>query len=334
MNKTRRAKVTACISAAATAFLATAPVRAGPLLINNTGPISDANVLGAINTAIANVESLYSTGNSTGTATLNVDFTFNPGPAGFLGTNAQPFSFYSYGNYIRALTQDSRANPDNTNLRTALANMQYGNSGTMLLTRGQALLLSNYGLGAPRLGSESININSDISNWNFTGTTTSGQYDAIGAIEHELDELLGIGGYSWIGTGYFGATDLLRYSGPFTPSTSGFFTYLSIDGGVTNLVDFNYLPPGDFGDFRPPCGPTQDNIRNNQYIQNAFNCTGSDEVYSTSSPEYVVATAIGWDPASKVAAVSEPSSITLFGGALVGLAAFLLRGKGAGKQKR
>ena len=65
----------------------------------------------------------------------------------------------------------------------------------MAVTYGQALLLSQYGLGTPSLmANDTVNINSNVTTWNFSGTATSGQYDAIGTIEHELDELLGIGG--------------------------------------------------------------------------------------------------------------------------------------------
>ncbi len=303
-----------------------APVQAGPLIINDTGSITDPNVLGAVNTAIANVESLYSTGAGAGAVTLDVDITYLPGPAGFLATSGQPIEPYSYADYVSALTADSRANPDNTDLATAIANLRYGNIGPMRVGYLQALLLANYGLAAPPplVGAEAaINIDSNMAGWNFTDTTASGQYDAVGVIEHELDEMLGIGGLSEVTTGYFSPTDLYRYSAPFTSSASNFFTYLSIDGGVTNLVDLNSESSGDPLDFWPPCGPTPSNLGNNQYIQSAFICTGSDEVYSTRSPEYVAATAIGWDPVSAVTSVPEAPTAMLFGGALAALAASL-----------
>ena len=117
--------------------------------------------------------------------------------------------------------------------------------------------------------------------------------------------------------GRFGPTDLYRYSAPGAPSftTSGTATsYLSIDGGLTNVVDFNQNSGGDYGDFAPPgAGP-------GQLIQNAFNNTGQDEAYTTSSPEFLMEEAIGWDPAAQVV-VPEPGTLALLGTSLLSLAA-------------
>jgi len=306
---------------AAAVLVVAPPAKAGPLTINNVGSVADPGALGAINTAIANIESLYSAGSGSPGVTLNVDFTYNNVGGGNLGSTTQYVYDYSYGSYTNALTADSLANPTNTNLATAVANLGNGNSGSLVeITYGQALLLSNYGLGAPSYhGDGIINLNSGM-NWNFTSTTTSSQYDAVGVLEQELDELLGIGGGgSFIGSGTLGATDLYRYSAPGMASTATSGTYLSINGGVTDLVGFNSNSGGDYGDFAPSCGPTSNNAGNNQYIQNAFNCTGADETYTTSSPEYVALTAIGWNPTAVALAVPEPSSLALFASALFGL---------------
>jgi hypothetical protein len=153
-----------------------------------------------------------------------------------------------------------------------------------------------------------------------------------GGLEHELDEVLGGGGAGStlneilnncttnptdFFCGRFGPTDLYRYSAPGTPSfttTATATAYLSIDGGVTNVVDFNQNLRGDFGDFAPP------GTGAGQLIQNAFNSTGQNEPYTTSSPEFLMEEAIGWDPTAQVAA-PEPGTLALLGTSLLSLAA-------------
>ncbi|MGH7100126.1 MAG: PEP-CTERM sorting domain-containing protein [Stellaceae bacterium] len=68
------------------------------------------------------------------------------------------------------------------------------------------------------------------------------------------------------------------------------------------------------GDFYSSCG-------NGQLIQSAFLCSGLDETYTTNSPEFAMLEAIGWDPVESGDSVPEPSSLALFGGALLGCAA-------------
>lgn len=121
--------------------------------------------------------------------------------------------------------------------------------------------------------------------------------------------------------GKFGPTDLYRYSAPGTPSftTSGTATsYLSIDGGLTDIVDLNQNSGGDYGDFAPP------GTGAGQLIQNAFNSTGQDEAYTTSSPEFLMEEAIGWDSTAEVV-VSEPGTLALLGSSLLGLTALRRR---------
>lgn len=308
------------------ACIATSQAHAGSLTINNVGSVSDASVLNGINTAISSIESLYNTGNGAGDVTLNVNFTYTGAGAGNLASSSQYYYGYSYTEYTNALSANALANPGNINLATAVSHLADGNVAPMAITYGQALLLSQYGLSAPTFyGNSSVNINSNVTNWNFNGTASSSQYDGIGAIQHELNELLGIGGggssLDKCSNGNFfcgrlGSTDLLRYSGAGTPSTSTGGTYLSIDGGTTKLVDFNGVSGGDFGDFAPNCGPTPNNSGNNQYIQNAFNCYGKDEAYTTASPEFVAATAVGWN-SSQQSAVPIPPSLYLLGAGLI-----------------
>ncbi len=300
-----------------------------------TGNVNSAQIEGAIDTAIGTIDGLYSPNN----VSITIDFFYTPGAPGNLLSTNEEFYGYSYSAYTNALKADSAANPSNTNLATAVGNLSKGNdsdgASRMAIAYAQALLLANYGLGAPTfVTNASINIASNQP-FDFTRPVPSNQYDAIGGLEHELDEVLGGGGAGStlneilnncttnptnFFCGKFGPTDLYRYFAPGTPSftTSGTATsYLSIDGGLTNVVDFNQNSGGDYGDFAPPCGTGGGT---GQLIQNAFNCTGPDEAYTTSSPEFQMEEAIGWDSTAQVA-VPEPGTLALFGASLLSLAA-------------
>ncbi len=296
-----------------------------------TGNANAAAIEGAINSAIATIEGLY-----VNPVTIPVTFTYDPDSSGnLLSTNQTEYYEVSYLDYVALLAGDSAANPGNSVLATAIANLKYGNdsngSEDMALTGGLYTMLT----GQNHPGA-SININS-TQNFSFTDPTPSGQYDLIGGLEHELDEVLGGGGggstlnqyyaESCPGTGDFcnlvGPTDLYRYSAPYTPSftTSQAATaYLSVDGGLTPTVDFNQSPSGDYGDFAPSCGT---GTGADQLIQNAFNCTGQDEAYTTSSPEYEMLESIGWDGTAP--SVPEPGTLILCGAglAMVGASRYL-----------
>src|SRR5262249_37629585 len=133
--------------------------------------------------------------------------------------------------------------------------------------------------------------------------------DAVGVLEHELNQVLGGGGAGsqplmFIANGCvgssgaffcskFGPLDLYRYSAPGTPSFSASITatsYLSVDGSATSIVSFNQDSRGDFGDFAPA------GMGAGQLIQNAFNGPGQFEAYTTSSPEFAMMESIGWNP--------------------------------------
>jgi hypothetical protein len=262
----------------------------------------------AINTATSALENLYSN-----SVTIPVTFTYGALANGdLLDDNTDRYYSISYSSYVSLLKADSSANPNNTALALALANLGSGNdsNGTAnMAINGNQLLM---------LGSDSvININS-TQPFSFSRPVGSGNYDAIGGIEHELDEVLGVGGGASTlnecldGNAFFcgkyGSTDLYRYSAPGIPSfttSSTATSYFSINGGVTQIVQANQNSSGDFADFAPRCGTGSGTL---ELIQNAFNCTGQYEAYTRSSPEFTLMEAVGWDP---TAATPEPSPFVL-----------------------
>ena len=187
-----------------------------------TGNGNAAAIEGAINSALGTIDGLYAN-----PVSISVDFTYTAAADGNLLSTAQNFYAVSYGTYVNALSLDASANPQNTVLATALAHLSQGNDASganeLAITGAQAAML---GLGPSLLSNATININSN-QNFAFARPVSSGQYDLIGGLEHELDEVLGGGGAgstlnSIAGscgtdpTGFFcskyGALDLYRYS--------------------------------------------------------------------------------------------------------------------------
>ena len=72
--------------------------------------------------------------------------------------------------------------------------------------------------------------------------------------------------------------------------TSSGTRYFSINGGVTNIVNFNQNPNGDFGDWLSEHCP-----QTHPYVQNAFSCHGQSSDIAATSPEGINLDVIGYD---------------------------------------
>jgi hypothetical protein len=130
--------------------------------------------------------------------------------------------------------------------------------------------------------------------FSFSRPVTVGSFDARSAIEHEMDEVLGLGSglnianpiVSWR------PVDLFSFSAPGTRNVTTTGTrYLSIDGGVTNLIGFNQVTTADLGDWFSSGGCPHATPR----PQDAFACTGQVGDIVAGSPEMVLLDAIGYD---------------------------------------
>ena len=326
MNKKTQLAAAVAVIALAAAAPADALVIQAEYDSSITSNANAAAIENSIQSAIQTMDSLY--GNN---VTQQVTFTYDSGASGDLLSTFQYYNKVSYASYVAALKADSAANPGNTVLSTAIAHLGAGND-----ANGQApvalsdTLLSMLGLGNESSINPVININSNVA-FSFAGTTPANEYDLQAGLEHELDEVLGGGGAgstlayqsqsdsSSYFYGSYGPTDLYRYSAPGIDSWSNSSTaksYLSIDGGVTDIVGFNQNSNGDFGDFGPSCGTGGGSY---ELIQNAFNCKGPQEAYTAASPEATMLEALGWDLAGSNNAVPEPGSLALVGLALGGL---------------
>ncbi len=134
-----------------------------------------------------------------------------------------------------------------------------------------------------------VSLNSSVP-FQFTRPPSADNFDAQRSIEHEMDEIMGLGS-RLPGGGDLQPQDLFSWSAPGTRNlTSSGSRYFSIDGGNTNIVGFNQESDGDFGDWLSgPCP------QENPYVQNAFACTGQFSDVTATSPEGINLDVIGYD---------------------------------------
>jgi fibronectin type III domain protein len=133
-----------------------------------------------------------------------------------------------------------------------------------------------------------VTLNSGVP-FQFTRPPIPNRYDAQRSTEHEMDEILGLGSEADVSN--LQPEDLFSWSSAGHRNiTSSGLRYLSINGGITNIVKFNQDSSGDLGDwFSPPCPQP------NPFVQDAFTCTGQYDDVATTSPEGVALDVIGYD---------------------------------------
>ncbi len=122
-----------------------------------------------------------------------------------------------------------------------------------------------------------------------------GNYDAQKVLQHEINEILGLGSYINIFPSVR-PTDIFSWSSPGTRNlTINGSRYFSIDGGVSKLVDFNQNPAGDLGDWLSGNCPDLD-----PYVQNSSACPGEYADVMDWTPEEIALDIIGYDSTAPV----------------------------------
>ncbi len=256
-------------------------------------------------------------------------------PSGTIGSSRVNFiDGYSLGAVRDALVGAHAVNPRDKTLAKVLASFPTVDPtglDTFFFTTAQAQAIGY-------LPPQSISVNGAIGfksgvTWDFNqiGGISTGAYDFQGVAAHEIGEVLGRL------TGLQGRPsdasllDLLRYSAPGVHSFSGSkAAYFSIDGGVTNLGDFNHSGGGDRSDWATS---TTDS-------QTAYFSTG--RTYTISANDWTQLLALGWgnainpafnfdgtpkspqDTIPSAAQVPEPASWSIV---LIGLAGVYVRSR-------
>jgi len=212
-----------------------------------------------------------------------------------------------YATYVNALKADSKTPNDATALNNLPASALASNV-KVSTALGRALGMNTPGFIASDGTTNKGGIFDGIVTFNSTqpfqfnrtGGITAGNYDAQRAVEHEMDEILGLASVlpSAVGTGSTSAVfpeDLFRYAAPGSislttdPSASAYF---SIDGGVTSTVGFSQDGSGDYGDWLSPSCAAE---AITPLVQYASVCPGTAADVSATSPEGMALDVIGYD---------------------------------------
>src|SRR5450631_578604 len=244
-----------------------------------------------------------------------------------LGESEQYLSTASYSSVRNALLAQNAPGAS-----TLPASAPADNPGQLYISLAEATAL---GL-APNNGSLDGYVGfSSVSNIFSYSTTTApppSEYYFVGVVEHEFSEVMGRVSYL-DSAGAYSPMDLLRYSAPGVHQfTTGAASYFSIDGGATNLDNWNNFQTGnsgDLGDWAPSAG------------NDAFNDNSSPGVINAlTSTDTTLMNALGWGginagvglPNAKVAVGDfngdGKADIAMTGQRLGGIGSYLSNGDG------
>jgi hypothetical protein len=261
-----------------------------------------------INSAITTYEATFAD-------PITVDITFREGT----GLGGSSFNLYTfdYSTFYNALVADGKSLDDAAALAHLAtdgtgANNPVTGTGTVLIKAANAHAL---GLNcSPDCGADeggTITLNTHLTNPG--SSDSSGTYNLLPVLEHEMDEILGLGSTLGLGLPAPFATDpspedFFRFTSAGARSFNGNGVgdaYFSING-TTDLAQFdNQNDGGDFGDWRS--NPLPHGV--NAEVQDAFATQGAN---ATLNVELRALDVIGYDLATP-----EPGTFILMGGGLV-----------------
>ena len=263
-----------------------------------TGNPNAAAIQAMINRTIAIYESLFSD-----PITIQIRFRYATTapdgsrlPQGLVSQSDIGLYVIPWNTYISALRADAATNNDNvataslpgsalsTNMRPGSANGR----AVGLNTPPVMFADGTVGDGGPYDGIVTLNSSTPFQ---FSRPVDENNFDAQRVTEHEVDEVIGLGSRIGHNSNDLRPQDLFSWSsaGHRNITASG-TRYFSINSGMTNIVDFNQDPDGDFGDWLSgPCPQAH------PYPQNAFSCLGQSSDIAATSPEGINLDVIGYD---------------------------------------
>jgi VCBS repeat protein len=232
------------------------------LIINVTYDASVNSAPAAFKTAIATVVQFFDN-TFTNPITINIDVGYGEiGPnntplgSGALGESNTFFNSYSYS-AIRNAMVTGATSADQTSAANSLPVADPTGGGNFWMATAEAKALRLQGASSAVDGYVGFSSTFPFTYNNSTGVAP-GTYDFFGTAAHEFSEVMGrelFVGSDGIGSNSFTPLDLFHYSSQnvrdFSGPTAGYF---SIDGGRTNLDNFNTDPNGDFGDWASSAG--------------------------------------------------------------------------------
>ena len=260
---------------------------------------NSAAIQATITQAIAVYQSLFSN-----PITISILFRYSTTtPSGSsMGTRVALSGFVVYDIPWNTFITSLKANAVSQNDATANASLPFAPLSTYIVPSsadGRAVGLNtppgmfangSVGAGGPYDGIVTLNSAQPLQ---FTRPVSAGHYDALTAIEHEIDEILGLGSHlnATPPTNNLRPEDLFSWRAPGTRNVSSSNPrYFSINGGTTVIVNLNQTAGLDFGDWLSnPCPQI------NPRVQNAFGCTGQSADVTASSPEGVALDVIGYN---------------------------------------
>ncbi len=279
-----------------------------PTFDNSITSLTDASTIEAgIDQAISRLENAIET-----SVTVSIDF---GDMSSGLGQSETFFNLLSYSQYRSDLANNQILSANDI---SALASLPVSSTNPVNQTADVYLTTANLrAIGETALGTlpsgdfdSSITLNLSDMNLSRSGTQDPTKYDLQSVVTHEMDEALGIGGAgSTIGDSIsgnpVGSMDLFRYASngvrSYSTSTSA-TAYFSINGGATNLSNFNQAGGGsDYGDWATGATPQ---------VQDAFGTPGVD--VNLGSNELTSLDVVGYN----LVAVPEPGTAFLLMGGL------------------